>query len=297
MSTTIECHDLSPRAADGLLAAVHAAARAGGGTGLLLNLERLAFVGPYGLVLLCVIGRYARQIVSEVRLRCPASASLCQYLHRVRLTEALAPVVELEGDGWERHGRPGNPQTRALLELTPIAAREDVEATLARATGRVEAILAAELGYGEVEVSQFKNVVAELAHNILDHSGSAGYVAAQRYIDRGGRPWVEIGVGDLGVGIRASLNERFGDRQWSHGEAIRQSLQRDVSRGEGRGLGLYIVNRICREFDGSLHIRSGDTRMYLRRQRVRDVASGPFPGTQISISLGQRQPGEVDRVW
>lgn len=292
MPITIECAELTPRSADSILAAVERAARTEGAAGLELRLDPLEFVGPYGLVLLCLIGRYARQVLPRVQIRAPRSRSLCQYLSRVRLPEALAPAAELIGEGWDVRGGPENPQTRALLELTPIAARADVEAVLARVTGRVEAILAAELGYGEVEVSQFKNVVAELAHNILDHSGSAGYATAQRYSDRDGRCWVEIGVGDLGVGIRDSLNQRFEARQWSHGQAIRQSLKREVSRDRGRGLGLYIVNKICREYDGSLHIRSGDTRVYLRRRMVREVRSGPFPGTQISISLGEQQPAQ-----
>lgn len=281
-------------AADPLLTEVERVVASGNPAGLELHLGRLEFVGPYGLVLLCLIGRYAGHILPLVKIRAPEAPNLRSYLRRVRLPQALEGVARLSGDGWELEGRPENPQSRALLELTPIAAQKDVEAALGRVAGQVEAILAIELGYGEVEVSQFKNVVAELAHNIIDHSGSTGFVTAQRYADRDGRRWVEIGVGDLGVGIRASLNERFESHHWSHGESIRQSLRRDVSRGQGRGLGLYVVNRICGEYDGSLHIRSGDARVYVRRGTVREARSGPFPGTQICISLGERGSGDAE---
>ena len=151
--------------------------------------------------------------------------------------------------------------SEALLEITRIEERVDVEAVLGKIGQRVEAILAEELRYTEVEISQFKNVVAELCHNILDHSENWGYLTAQRYTDpREGRKYVVIGVGDLGIGIKKSLSVRYESAAWSHGQAITNSLRKHFSRDTTRGLGLYIVNQICNRYNGSLHsaIERGD---------------------------------------
>ena len=85
---------------------------------------------------------------------------------------------------------------------------------------------------------------------------------------------------------------RYDAADWSHGTAILNSLRKHFSRDATRGLGLYIVNQICNRYNGSLHIRSGDTRVYIRGRRHWEHASVHFPGTQIAIALYQREGGE-----
>jgi hypothetical protein len=48
-----------------------------------------------------------------------------------------------------------------------------------------------------------------------------------------------------------------------------------------------MVSKIVGAYRGSLHIRSGDARLYLRH-RARRLAASPFPGTQLAISLSAR---------
>ncbi len=97
-----------------------------------------------------------------------------------------------------------------------------------------------------------------------------------------------IAVCDLGIGIRESLSERYDVSRWSHAAAITNAVKKEFSRDAARGLGLYVVRSICDDCDGSLHIRSGDSRVYFRGNKARTYSSGDFPGSQVSITLYER---------
>ncbi|MCC7263318.1 MAG: ATP-binding protein [Candidatus Latescibacteria bacterium] len=282
---------MSPRVADDLLPGfLHQVHLLPGPSAVEIDLEEVAFVPPYGLVVLCLIGRYARTLCGQVWYRLPRSAPLRRYLGRMGFAEAVAGFAELCGPPLPAETDRVRGESEALLELTRIEERVDVERVLAQIAARVEAILAAELRYTAVEISRFKNVVAELCHNILDHSQNWGYVAAQRYQDpQTGAKYAVIGVGDLGIGIKKSLAQRYEVGEWSHAQAILNALKKNCSRDPSRGLGLYVVEQICRRYGGSLQVKSGDTRVYVRGRRHSEHRSAFFPGTLLSISLCQRQ--------
>ncbi|MBI2503774.1 MAG: ATP-binding protein [Candidatus Latescibacteria bacterium] len=281
----------TPRAADELLPdflrQLHQAQE---GAALEVDLGEVAFIPPYGLIVLCLMGRYARTLCPQVQFRLPRSPQLRRYLGRMRFDRAVAGFADLSGPSLMVDLEREKPDSEALLELTRIEERVDVERVLGRIAGRVETILATELQYTPVEINRFKNVVAELCHNILDHSMNWGYVAVQRYQDpRTHAKYAVIGVGDLGIGIKKSLAQRYAVEEWTHAQAILNSLKKNCSRDPARGLGLYIVEQICRRYGGNLQIKSGDTRVYIRGHRHFEHRSAFFPGTLLSISLCQRQ--------
>ncbi|MGY8825235.1 MAG: ATP-binding protein [Candidatus Latescibacterota bacterium] len=289
MPLLVEATRLTPMTADELLASflafVHGEA---GRDSLEIDLGRLRFIDPYGLVTLCLMGRYARTVVPNVTYHMPQAYALRRYLGRVRFAQAL-DGVSMQGPALVVDPEREKADSEALLEITRIQGQIDVESLLGHIGQRVEAILAEELLYTAVEINQFKNVIAELCHNILDHSMNWGYVTAQRYLDaRSGKKYVVIGVGDLGIGIKKSLAQRHDVAEWSHGYAIKNSLKQHFSRDDDRGLGLYIVNQICNRYNGSLHLRTGDTRVYIRGRRQYEHIAAHFPGTQVGITLYQR---------
>ena len=283
---------LTPRTADVLLVDfLNYAHQAEYGDDLQVDLRGLRFIDPYGLLSLCLMARYARTLSSRVVFHLPQAYALRSYLGRVRFAEAV-DGIDLAGPTLPVDQGREKIDSEALLEITRIEERVDVETVLGNIGQRVESILAEELRYAEVEINQFKNVVAELCHNILDHSENWGYLTAQRYMDsRVGKKYVVIGVGDFGIGIKKSLSTGHDTAEWTHGKAILNSLRKHFSRDESRGLGLFIVNQICNRYNGSLHIRSGDTRVYIRGQRHWEHVSTHFPGTQIAITLYQRDRG------
>ena len=255
---------------------------------IVLDLSGLTFVDPYGMGMLCLIARHLSRTFWDISCRMPGVEAVRTYLARMNVLAALGQFASFEEEAPPRHAA----SNEALLEMTPITRRDDVESVLRLIGHRVSAILAEELNYKDREIAGFKNVVAELCHNVLDHSFDWGYVAAQRYMDhRRGKKFAIIGVGDLGIGIRGSLAMRYDVSAWTHATAIVNAVRKQFSRDPTRGLGLYVVNRICHDYGGGLHIRSGDARVYIRGRSVYRNETAPFPGTQLSITLYQSDAG------
>ncbi len=278
--------NLSAASCDSVLAALNFFVDGRTGGSILLDLSDIEFVDPYGMGLLSLIGRFLSSRFSDVACRFPADPGTESYLTRMRLFEALRDYVTLERvPRTER--RPLH--NEGLLEVSDIEDRADIESVLAAIEARVSSILTAELGYTFREITDFKNVVAELCHNILDHSGDQGVLVAQRYLNQKlGKKFAIIGVCDLGMGIRESLSGRFDVSEWNHADAVSKAIRREFSRETARGLGLYIVNQICQTYQGSLHIRSGDARVYFRGRRTYVHPGKYFPGTQVSITLYEK---------
>ena len=253
---------------------------------IVLDLSKLGFVDPYGMGMLCLIGRHLSAKYWDITCRLPENSDVERYLTRMKVFDALMSYVTVA-----RVPQTGRPRIRneSLLEITTIEQRSDIEQVLSVIESRVGTILSEELHYTVREITGFKNVVAELCHNILDHSGDKGFVVAQRYTNhRLNRKFAIIGVCDLGIGIRESLSTGHDTAHWSHGQAIKMAIQKTVSRGDTRGLGLYIVKQICQENNGRLHIRSGDERVYIREDDLWVYPSALFPGTQVSIALYEK---------
>jgi hypothetical protein len=258
---------------------------ADGGAEFRLSLEDVKFIDPYGLVALWGVLRYLKRRYRAVVVVPPTDPELQGYLHRMNFPAVTAPIAVLDGSVG---GRGATGPSDVLLELTPIEQQADVEQVLRTVLGRIRRILERELGYGERDVTAFCTVLAEACANICDHSEDIGVVAAQRYTQRGGTRYVIVGVADLGIGIRQSLATRYRHAaRWSHIQAIVNALQKEYSRHPDRGLGLFMVSKIVGAYRGSLHLRSGDARLYLRH-RARRLAASPFPGTQLAISLSAR---------
>jgi anti-sigma regulatory factor (Ser/Thr protein kinase) len=254
---------------------------------IVLDLSQLGFVDPYGMGILCLIGRHLSTRYWDMTCRLPSDPDVVSYLTRMKVFESLAAYATLEGT--PQTERPPVHNER-LLEVMSIEQKVDIETVLGVIEQRVGAILSEELHYTVREITGFKNVVAELCHNIIDHSGDKGFVVAQRYINHKlKKKFAIIGVCDLGIGIRESLSSKHDTSAWSHGQAIKMAVQKEFSRGDTRGLGLYIVGQICQDNGGSLHIRSGDERVYIRGNRTYVHPSGNFPGTQVSITLYEKQ--------
>ena len=278
--------NLSAASCDGVLADLGAFVAQREEDNIVLDLSRLGFVDPYGMGVLCLAGCHLSNRYWDILCRLPEDADIESYLTRMRVFDALLAYVTLE-----RPPQTGRPpvHNEGLLEVSEIAQRGDIESILGTIDARVGAILSEELRYTVREITGFKNVVAELCHNILDHSGDRGFLVAQRYLNpKLGKKFAIIGVCDLGVGIRASLASRYDVSAWSHAQAISNALRKEFSRAPTRGLGLYIVRQICQQYRGSLHIRSGDTRVYMRGRRSYVHRSASFPGTQVSITLYEK---------
>jgi hypothetical protein len=150
------------------------------------------------------------------------------------------------------------------------------------------------------------SVFTELCKNVFEHSGSFGYVAAQKISSV-----LQITIGDLGIGIFETLKayylsnvEAFDRRHgpvWNEAKALDIAFVPGVSAkrklnttGEpnntGGGAGLNSVLETVKESKGRLICRTGTNKIFLgyRRNQWTTLAKHDllfFPGTQLEVFI------------
>lgn len=251
-----------------------------------VDLRGVRFIEPYGLGgLMALLETVSRRSKSQPKVLAPEDLAVHGYLSRLGAWEQMRKIARLE-EGLVTHSGARGSDSDVLLELTPIRTQEDIDGVL----HHLKRIVTSNLGYSTRSVNAILNTLSELCHNVVDHSESAGWAVAQRYFrSNDGTCFVRIGVADTGIGIKASLGKRFKTVTWSHFDAIVNALKKEFSRYPNRGMGLPMVGRIVNEFDGSLHVRSGDCRLSVGR-RAQGISGAWFPGTLVGIVLAEH-PG------
>ena len=190
----------------------------------------------------------------------PRDKEVWYYLHCIDLIAALEAIVPLDVEEDALQGI--NENVTALVPVRDFRTSEEVEEIAAQVEDVFQASpdgLAPLLGACHL-------VVAELAGNVVAHSGGTrGWVLAQRY-DAGGSPVIEIAVGDSGIGIRRSLARNAKHRRLGDRDALRIAIVDGASRlaDPHRGYGL---GHIRREIGGGrqrrLFMASGFGRLFI----------------------------------
>lgn len=245
-----------------------------------LDLGKVEFFDPYAVASLCILVEHLAAVTGETpKVLLPNNLNVRGYLRRMKVLDRLATLAELDAPAGDSSG---NPDSDLLLELTRIDSKSKIE----QATEHLLQIVSANLGYKRKNINAVTNTISELCFNVLDHSEGTGWAVAQRYHRADGSRFVAIGVADGGVGIKKSLSTRYQTRFWSHFDAIVNALKKKFSRFPKRGFGLHMVKKIVFDFGGNLHIRTGDSRLYLAA-KPKGFQGAMFPGTQIGISLSE----------
>jgi hypothetical protein len=263
---------------------------------IVIDLERVRFVDPYGMVGLLALARFLRRRTLAPVLMLPRSDEVMKYLDRMdfsRHAERLCAVdlTTLWPDG--EYSRSAH--SDVLLEITPITRSEDIHYIVDRVRERAQMILSQNLHYEQAAIDGFVVALSEVCQNIPEHSEDVGYVAIQKYFygRRLGKNVVKIAVMDLGVGFRASLEPKYAPlaADWTDLKALRLAVFEGASRHDdpGRGQGLSAVRRFIERWHGKLMIRSGSARLghspAWDHTAARQTNLIPFPGTQVSIVL------------
>jgi len=255
-----------------------------------IDLSAVTFADPYGIVGLLCIGLAATFRDGQAwGISLPESTRARGFLQRSGAVKQLGRHFILDG----ADGDDGREPNDTLLEVTAVHAPADVHRIVSRVKGRTDRLLVEGLGYNSLAADRFTVAIAEICQNIVDHSGSTGYAAAQLYAPKGGRKFLRLAVGDAGVGIRESLKPRFAlrhPRPWDDREALHMAFRRGVSRFDepGRGLGLKLVAEMVRGWRGRLLVRSGTAAYAIDRSwggRPRRRGLQNFPGVQINFYL------------
>jgi anti-anti-sigma regulatory factor len=263
---------------------------------IIIDLEQVRFVDPYGMVGLLALARFLRQRAFEPVLLLPRSAEVMKYLDRMDFSRHAERLYALDLTTlWPDGEYSRSMHSDVLLEITPITRAEDIHYIVDRVRERAQTILSQNLHYEQAAIDGFVVALSEVCQNIPEHSEDVGYVAIQKYYygRRLGKNLVKIAVMDLGVGFRASLAPRYASQSaaWSDLLALRLAMFKGASRYDdpGRGQGLSAVRRFVERWQGKLMIRSGSARLGLSptwgRSATRQTNLIPFPGTQVSIVL------------
>lgn len=240
-----------------------------------LRLSRWEFFDPYSLIFLLLLARH-----SGAALEFGDQNPALPYLSQIGFFDIVAKSPGLK--------QPGNSANNILLKITPIEQRQDITEALKRLIDTTAIILREHLSYTPEDASLFLGAFTEVAQNILDHSGDKGLAAAQIYTTKKGGRFAVIAVGDLGVGIRSSLSQRYPNIMANDVIAIRKAFDPGASRLTNRGWGLTQVRSVTEKYNGRLWVRSGRGLVKFHRQ-FSSHQTGFFPGTQISIYLEARR--------
>lgn len=252
-----------------------------------VNLGEVRFVDPHGMVSLLELGRWLMREGRPAELHEPFSDEVDGYLERMGFWAQAARFFR----GVEPRPAPKR-SSDVLLEATSIEHASDVHDILARVRTRARAILVRHLGYDERAIDRFLVALSEVCQNVLEHSEDVGFVAIQKYAWREtlGRNVVKIGVSDLGVGVRATLEGRLGQLRGDL-VALEKAVIEGISRhaDPGRGHGLRAVRETVTAWEGKLVVRSGTARLALLPAwaggEPREERLAPFPGTQLFLTL------------
>jgi anti-anti-sigma regulatory factor/anti-sigma regulatory factor (Ser/Thr protein kinase) len=263
---------------------------------IIIDLEQVRFVDPYGMVGLLALARFLRQHSCEPVLLLPRSDEVMKYLDRMDFSRHAERLYAIDLTTlWPDGEYSRSTHSDVLLEITPIARSEDIHYIVERVRERAQTILSQNLHYEQAAIDGFVVALSEVCQNIPEHSEDVGYVAIQKYFygRRLGKNLVKIAVMDLGVGFRASLGPKYATHSmgWSDLTALQLAIFEGASRHDdpGRGQGLSAVRRFVDRWHGKLMIRSGSARVGLSpawdRSATRQSRLTPFPGTQVSIVL------------
>jgi hypothetical protein len=181
--------------------------------------------------------------------------------------------------------------------MLPIAAEDQPNARdVAAAVERARRIVSTWFVANPSAVGRLLTMLSEITSNVT-HSHDRGLAVIQRYrTNDSGRSGsrVTVAVGDLGIGIKASLLTKDpsswrqkGTRLETGSDYILQALRLGVtSRDELGGMGLAQVLDLVVAWAGTLTIRSGRSRVSMSKAGATvadDLAD--IPGVQVTISI------------
>ena len=266
---------------------------------LLVDAHATEWSSPAGFVALLTLGQALAEAGApkpELTLPVPDVASYW----------ARAGVLHHAEQLYQMHGRVPRRRTDdtsdMLLPLTIIRNAADVMEIVGRLTEQATQILRRELELESSVVVGFGQSLSEACQNIVEHAGTAGWVAVHVYVYRrrlNGRKVAVIAVSDAGIGFRRSLEateaKRFGDR-WSDAQALETALIHGISRfrDPGRGQGLSGIKRYLARWAGKISIRSGTARVAIvpawDDEPPRMEGLPWFPGSQVTIVIPGKEP-------
>jgi anti-sigma regulatory factor (Ser/Thr protein kinase) len=251
-----------------------------------LDLRDVRWVCPYGALLLVQVCALLAQSTGHAVRITGMQPDIHAYLRRIDFFLAAGDSAFTE-DPCEGENLSRRPASTNVLELTHIGGSGDI----AQAMDHARRILAYWLSASDDHIGRVMTLISESCSNIVQHSGATGWIVIQKY-DRTsqGLVAVELAIGDLGKGIRASLREVHGEVASETSEYIGRALSGMSARGVGAvGQGLGAMRDTAVGSGGHLFIHSGNGRLWVNGTGIdADDDSVVLPGTQLALRFCSR---------
>jgi anti-sigma regulatory factor (Ser/Thr protein kinase) len=253
-----------------------------------LDLTGVTLITPGALVPLAALchamarhGRDPLLVVDDLSVR--------RYLLRSGFVDEVSSVAELMPAITPAHARlysrrhGSNPM---LLEVTRVEKGSDLPALL----DQIVWVLRYRLKYRKRDAFDVTTAISEICQNTFDHNrGTAGLIAMQVYSTSTGH-FLEIGVSDNGDGLAVTLrrNSKIGPIR-SDFAAIQKATELGTSEHDDptRGTGLYHLLQITYRHQGSVQIRSGNSKVRYRmdQQKGWGFTVTSTPGVHVALTL------------
>lgn len=260
-----------------------------------VDFEGCNFLAPYAVTLFAAYLLWLKQVKRKsIRVHAARSSVAGNYLVETGFFEILDEIPD--PDLVERPDR--------TVKLTRITASSEI----APFAAKVMEILRIEDDELEGAV---KYSLIELLRNVVQHSGSSagGIAMAQYYANTG---LVNLCVADMGVGIKATLNEAYPEIN-TNLQALKFATLPHVSRTFGpatykamrdnAGLGLFFIKQIASLAGGSFFLGSKDALIDLwgdqegkQKTRYQIARKGGWPGTFAYLQLRRETIAEFDGI-
>lgn len=249
---------------------------------LIIELRRTSFIFPEGTLAIICAARLWHRHTGGQRTILQMSEEVHGYLDRIDLFSTCQ-------DYFEPLARPAEPfartSSRNLLEVIEFS--NDVQSNAEQVPSAIDR--AFRILYRDFDLERTRainSLFSEIAQNI-PHSGDTGFAVVQRYPQSN---TVHIGIADLGVGFQENLKHHELCATYTRGsEFIIHTLREGglTSRDGAGGMGLYTVNKIVRNGEGVLTIRSGRSIVQMNQNDEPHAFDDlPYiPGVQVFLSV------------
>jgi hypothetical protein len=251
---------------------------------LVINLQNLngkAPIKPSGVVGLLLIIKYYHNLKKKVKLFLPHDDNILNYLERIDFFAKTREFIEYDWDIEWRQQNARNPSDR-FTEIISTQNKIDYRQVIDVFDNFIKGRMTRE------KRLRLRSFLEETIYNVRDHASlieeeEVFYCAQiQTYMYN-----VHLALGDIGVGIRHSLNASKKFRFKNDLEPIRNVIDKGISRitdDEERGGGLKRAYEAVRDVGLKMFLRSGSAAILLSRNNPLEFEGLKYvPGTQISI--------------
>ncbi len=154
-------------------------------------------------------------------------------------------------------------------------------------------IFESNFGLKDPGLYSFIVLLNELICNMTIHSQSnnGGYMYCQRFPKKN---IVNIIFVDCGIGIKSTLNKLY--PFYDNGKCLIESIKKEVTCGNGRGLGLYYFAELLKINKGNFNIISQNNSIFAEPNSVNLMENANWKGTIIKGSFNLNEPLDMNSL-